>query len=309
MSVSAAEHEPSRGASLLDPAFLQELAAMRRLLKPRSRSAAVGAHLGKRRGGHAEFAEHRAYVPGDDPRRVDWAAFARTGSPVVKVFRAEEDTCVRLVVDASASLGFGSPTKLLVAKKIAAGLAYVALAESERAEVACARERLSVTQGPTRGRAGLPRVLTALDALVADGGTKLAAVIDDAVGRFRRPGMLVLLSDFMDQGPWEAALGRAHAGGHEIALVQVLSREEASPDFDGDVALVDAETGETVELTFDEDTRSAYEARLFALYERLATIATKVRGSYARAVGDETIVRTISRVLTRTVERWEVSSS
>jgi len=307
--VSSPTESGAAPSQLLDPAFLQELSAMRRLLRPRARSAATGAHLGKRRGGQAEFAEHRAYVAGDDPRRVDWAAFARTGSPVVKVFRAEEDTCVRLVVDASASLAFGAPPKLLVAKKIAAGLAYVALAESERAEVACAREHLSVALGPTRGRAAIPRVLAALDALRAEGGTGLADALDETLVRYRRPGMLVILSDFMDSGPWDAAVGRAHAAGHEVALVQVLAREELEPDGDGDVALVDSETGDVVELTFDDATRDAYEARLGALFERLAALATKVRGSYTRAICGDDVVGPIGRVLTRTVDRWATSSS
>lgn len=294
---------------LLDPGVLAELEAMRRLFRPHARSAAAGAHLGRKRGGHAEFSEHRAYVAGDDLRRVDWSAFARGGAPVTKVFRAEEDVAVRLVVDTSASSAFGTPPKLEVAKRVAAAVAYLALAESERAEVSSARERLSVTAPPVRGRAGLSTVLRALDGLVASGGTRLADVVDDALLRYRRPGSLVVLSDFFDPGPWESALGRARAAGHDLSLVQVLADEEVSPPWDGDVMLVDSETGETVELTFDDDVREAYESRLRGLSSRLSHIATRLRGSYVRVVGAPHLPTIVRSLLTRKVETWAPSSS
>ena len=89
---------------LLDPSFTRELEALRRQLHIRARSGTVGEHVATRRGASAEFLEHRPYAPGDDLRRMDWLAFARTGEPVLKLFRAEEDVVVRLVVDASGSL-------------------------------------------------------------------------------------------------------------------------------------------------------------------------------------------------------------
>src|SRR5262252_6800194 len=96
----------STGASaLLDPAFARELEALRRRMQVRARSGSGGDHTAKRRGSSAEFLEHRPYAPGDDLRRIDWLAFARTGEPVFKLFRAEEDVVVRMIVDASASLG------------------------------------------------------------------------------------------------------------------------------------------------------------------------------------------------------------
>src|SRR5215470_7745127 len=94
---------------LLDPAFARELEALRRRMQIRARSGGGGEHIAKRRGGSAEFLEHRPYTPGDDLRRMDWLAFARTGEPVLKLFRAEEDVVVRLVVDASASLDWPAP--------------------------------------------------------------------------------------------------------------------------------------------------------------------------------------------------------
>src|SRR5580700_10816238 len=107
-------------SELLDPAFVRELETLRRRMQVRARSGAGGDHLARRRGGSAEFLEHRPYAPGDDLRRIDWLASARTGQPVFKLFRSEEDVVVRLFLDASQSLATGEPSKLAVAKRLAA---------------------------------------------------------------------------------------------------------------------------------------------------------------------------------------------
>ncbi|HEY3253840.1 MAG TPA: DUF58 domain-containing protein, partial [Polyangiaceae bacterium] len=112
--------------SLLDPAFVRELEALRRRLSVTVQSGGAGERVSRRRGGSAEFQDHRPYAPGDDLRRVDWAAFARTGEPVLKLFRAEEDSVLRLVLDASGSLAFGSPQKFEVARRVAAAIGYLA---------------------------------------------------------------------------------------------------------------------------------------------------------------------------------------
>jgi len=85
-------------SALLDPGFVRELEALRRRMEVRARSGAAGEHIAKRRGGSAEFHEHRTYAAGDDLRRIDWSAYARSGEPVVKVFRAEEDVVARLLL-------------------------------------------------------------------------------------------------------------------------------------------------------------------------------------------------------------------
>ena len=294
--------DPHAKPSLLDAGFVRELEALRRRLDVRARSGGGGDHLARRRGGNAEFLEHRPYAPGDDLRRIDWHAFARSGEPVFKLFRAEEDVVVRLVVDASASLDAGEPPKLLVAKRLAAGVAYMALAASERAQVLAAGEGLTRTFDPARGRAELPRLLRDLDGMEARGGTDLGRAIDAAVMRAPRPGMLVVLSDFMDRGPFETALARAAAGGHDLALVQVLSPDEVSPPYDGDYALEDAESGAVVDVTVDAGTIDAYLARLDALFESLRALARRHRATYVRTTTTEPLLAVLRRLVARAID-------
>jgi uncharacterized protein (DUF58 family) len=292
----------SSGTALLDASFARELEALRRRMQVRARSGAGGEHLARRKGGSAEFLEHRPYAPGDDLRRIDWLAFARTGEPVLKLFRTEEDVIVRVVIDGSASLEGGDPSKLTVAKKAAASIASMALAGSERAQVVVARDGLGRTCEPRRGRGSLPTILRELDAVEAKGGTDLSAAIDGTVLRAGRPGMLVVVSDFLDAGPFDAAIARAVAAGHDLALVQVLSPEEIDPPYEGDLALEDAETGATLDVTIDARAVAAYVERLNALVGALRAMAKQSRSPYVRIRTTEPLLGAVRRFVARSID-------
>ena len=296
--------------SLLDPAFVRELEALRRRLSVTVRSGAAGERASRRRGGSAEFQDHRPYAPGDDLRRVDWAAFARTGEPVLKLFRAEEDSVLRLLIDASASLAFGSPQKLDVARRVAAAIGYLALASGQRAQVLIARQPsgqsggrgLERTNGPRRGRDALPALLRDLSEPLAGGSADLVRALDQTLQQAARPGLLVVVSDFLDPGAVTRALTRACANGHQVALVQVLAREEIEPTFDGDFNFVDAESNAEVELSMDAAAIDAYVARLTGLIEELRSWARKHRASYVRLTNDEALEGAVRRFVAREVD-------
>jgi uncharacterized protein (DUF58 family) len=291
---------------LLDADFLRELEVLRRRLEVRARSGAAGEQVARRRGGSAEFHEHRAYAAGDDLRRVDWLAFARSGTPVVKLFRAEEDVIVRLVLDASASLGFGDPQKLEVARRLAAAVAYLALAGSQRAQLWVARERdrtaFERVSAARRGRGGLGSLLRELAAVEPAGSADLARAVDQAVRRSRRPGLFVVVSDFFDSGPVTSALGRARAAGHDVALLQVLAREEVEPALEGDLLLEDAETTTSVEVTVDARAIEAYVLRLTGLVEELRAWARRHGATYVRTLTDEPLEGVVRRLVARAVD-------
>jgi uncharacterized protein (DUF58 family) len=233
---------------------------------------------------------------------MDWLAFARTGSPVLKVFRDEEDVVVRLVVDASASLDAGEPPKLLIAKRVAAAVGYLALAASERAQVLSVREGLVDIRSPRRGRGALAELLSELDAIVPAGGTNLARALGDVLLRAGRPGMLVVVSDFLDAGPVHEALAKAAATGHDLVLVQVLAPEEVEPPWEGDLALEDAETGAVCEMTIDARAVSAYLARLNALFAALRATAQKHRAAYVRITTADSLLEALRRILSRALD-------
>jgi uncharacterized protein (DUF58 family) len=294
--------------TLLDPAFARELEAMRRLLQARSRSHRTGDRRGKRRGGAAEFLEHRSYEHGDDIRRIDWLAYARTGAPKVKLFHEDEDVILRLAIDTSASMALGEPSKLHAAVRLAAAVGYLALSTSERAEVialgapadgAPSPAGRARRRGPHRGRSSVPALLGELAALAPGGAVDLDRALADAVAHARRPGLLLVASDFFDPGPLALRLERAAAAGHDLMLVHVLGREEVAPTLEGDFTLVDAESGEELTVTADAAALAAYGAELAELGRRLHAVAHRRRGTYLRAVSDEPLLPVVRRLVER----------
>jgi uncharacterized protein (DUF58 family) len=288
--------------ALLGPDFVRELEVLRRRLEVRARSGGGGEHVARRRGGTSDFEQHRAYEPGDDLRRIDWAAYARSGEPVLKLFRAEEDVVARLVCDASASLGCGDPPKLDTARRLAAAVGYMTLARSERAQLFVAGAGLVRESAPVRGRGGLPALFRSLEGVEARGGTDLGRAIDAVVAKSARPGLLLIVSDFLDPGPVTTALGRARKAGHDVALAHVVAPDELEPSFEGDCALEDAETSAVVEVTMDEAAIEAYVLRFAGLCEQLRAFAKKHGASYVRARTDEPLEGPVRRLTARSVD-------
>jgi uncharacterized protein (DUF58 family) len=269
-------------SSLLDAAFLRRLAGLRLAVRRRLRGATQGARRSTRRGSSAEFADHRAYSRGDDIRRIDWRAFARLEQLVLRLYVAEEDLAVHLLIDTSRSLDFGTPTKLDVAKRLAAGLGYLGLAGNERVSITTFAETVTSVTPVGRGRRRVGVLLRALDAIRASGATDLASTVSAFLARKPRQGLVIVLSDLLDPQGFERPLDRLLGERHEVVLFHVLSLEERAPKRGGDVNLVDAETGERVALTLDADALALYERRFAAFLAHVERYARKRGVSYVR---------------------------
>jgi uncharacterized protein (DUF58 family) len=178
----------------------------------------------------------------------------------------------------------------------------MALAESERAQVITVGEGITRMREPTRGRGALTKLLRDLDGIQPRGGTDLAKAIDGVILRSDRPGMLIVISDFLDPGPFTQAITRAAASGHDVALVQVLATEELAPPYDGDIAFEDAESGEVVEVTVDPGALDAYMQRLSGLFAMLRTTAKRHRATYVRASNAEPLLNAVRKLVSRAVD-------
>lgn len=191
-----------------------------------------------------DFADYREYVPGDDLRRVDIHAYARLGKRLVKLYEAEDEAALRVVLDLSGSMGFGA--KLAVARAVAAGFAVVATGGGDRVRVLlCGGE--GVDAGPWfRGGVALPAVDARLASVSAGGVANLPAALARAVGDGPR-GPVVLISDLLFDG-WEDAVDALGLGRADTCLVHVLGRDDIEPDLDGDLRLADVESGAEVEV-------------------------------------------------------------
>jgi uncharacterized protein (DUF58 family) len=246
---------------IFDDAFLRKL---ERLAVVAKRAAALhgrGERQTRHVGSGIEFADHRDYVPGDDLRHLDWNLYGRLERPLVRLFDEDEDLPVYLLVDASASMGLGRPSKLGLARAVAAALAYVALTNLDRVAVYAATDDLGGGLGLVRGKAQIHPLLTLLAGLRPAGRTDLGAAISGLVQRHRRRGVVVAISDFYDPVGFERALDRLRYGRFEPVVVQITAPDEAAPALRGEITVVDVETGEERPVTITPALAAGYRQR------------------------------------------------
>lgn len=251
-------------SALLDPAFLARLGKLRLLVGRRYAGSAGGSRVSVRRGSSVEFADHRPYAPSDDIRRIDWNAYARLDELVLRLYAAEEDVNVYLLLDTSASLAVGSPSKLEVARRVAASLGYLGLLGSERVAVQPYAGSLGRPLEAMRGRGKVGALMRYLVALAPSGETDLSRAVESFLARRPRPGLVILLSDLLDRGGYQRPIDRLLAARFEVVVFHVLDREELDPTLGGDLTLVDAESDAEVNVTLDARALRAYRGRLDA---------------------------------------------
>jgi uncharacterized protein (DUF58 family) len=261
--------------SLLDPDFIRRLDRLKVVSQRRFAGASAGARRSTRRGASVEFKDHRPYYRGDDVRRIDWNAYARLGELVLRLYVAEEDLTIHLLVDRSRSLAFGNPPKIEVAKRAAAALGYVGLAGSERVTVVPFAAGVSAPLPPGRGRRYVGPLLRFLEGIEPDGATDLARTVDQFLARRPRPGVVALIGDLLDPAGFERPLDRLLSERHEPVLLHVLDEEEPPADHGADLVLVDSERGARVEVTLDVAARRAYRARVEAFAGEVAAYARR----------------------------------
>lgn len=247
------------GSELLEPAFVARLEGLRLLLKRRHRGGSRGDRLGRRRGASLEFADHRDYAAGEDLRHLDWNLLARLDRPYLKTFVEEEDLHVSLLLDASASMGFGTPPLLDRAKRVAAAMAYLALGNLDRVALAVFDASLRSIRPSVRGKGAIFSLLVELSACTSRGATEISG----GLGAFARsgasrPGLAVLLSDFLDPGDALSGLRLLAARGWEILCLRF--RHEALVAEEGDLLLVDGETGEELEVSVGAELLAQHDA-------------------------------------------------
>ncbi len=272
--------------TVFDEAFLRQLERLLLLMRSPVRGGLKGGRRSVKRGQSVEFADYRDYSMGDDLRQLDWNVYARLEKLFVKLFVEEEDVTITLLVDASASMATGHPQKLLFAKRAAAALGYIGLASEDRVAVSALSGRIARRRAALRGSGRVFRLLADLSAIdVADGPTDLVAAARHAGAQLHGRGVVVLLSDLLDPAA-DRVIRELAATGSELIILHILSPDELDPALEGDLRLVDSETGERVDITADLATIDAYRERLVAWKAGFADLAAKRRASYVDLSSD-----------------------
>ena len=254
---------PTPNSELFGEAFLNRLEQ----LVVAGRKLYAGTTSGQRRsariGDGAEFADHRAYFPGDDPRYIDWNVYARTERLLLRLFHEEADLLVHVILDTSASMALGEPaSKFDHARRIAAALGHLSLANLDRVAVWEASEGVPRSLPAIRGMAQRNRLLDFLSRMQPAGKGDLAKAAEHLVARRAGRGMAILISDFFDVGDLARALDRLRFAGIDCNAIQVLCPQEVAPSYRGRIDLTDVETADASRMQITPDLRDAYLAEL-----------------------------------------------
>lgn len=239
-----------------------------------------GEHRSKRYGSSLDFADFREYQQGDDFRRIDYLTLARLDQLLIRLYEAEDDLVVRLVIDTSASMGLDG--KLDRALEIAAAIGFVSLTRRDVVTV----HTLSGRPVRFSSRTAWPQLKRHLDAMVAEGEGSLVAAASELLSRSGPSGLTVLISDLLDEG-WETALTRLPGRGADLAVVQVLGASELSPQVLGDVDLVDIETGRRMPMSLTDAAIARYIERRDEWLERIAIRVAGLNAGYALVSADD----------------------
>ena len=293
---------------LLDPVALSKLGQLEVIATRIVEGFLTGKHRSPYKGCSVEFAEHRAYSPGDEVRLLDWRAYARSDRYYIKQFEEETNLQALLVLDASGSMGFGSSTvtKLRYAQMACACLARLMLNQQDAVGLAVLDTRVR-SYIPARSRASHFRVLLeGLGKTKPGGETSLAAQLHDLAKRIRRRGLIMLFSDCFDDV--EALLNALHhlrTRGHELLLFHTVAPEELSFSF---TRWSRFECLETVGLRVDLDplsVRSKYLERLQVFLDQLKKGCGEVECDYVPLTTDSPLGDALGYYLARRAARMK----
>ena len=288
-----------RTARLLDPSVLVGLANLELVARTVVEGVLIGMHRSPSFGFSQEFAEYRAYEPGDDVRHIDWSALARTDRTFVKKYFGDTNHQLLVALDCSASMGVGlgpSVSKWNYARFVAAALIYVAARQHDAVGLLAFGDAVHELRTPTTRQLQVGALYHVLEGLTPSGSGTTELAFQTFAQRIRRHTLFVLISDFHEPADELrdriASLGSA---GHEVLLVQVLDAAEREPSLRNVAVLEDAETGDVLPVSRSGVTE--YASRLAAHIKAVQDAARGLGAHHVCVYTDEPLDRTLADYL------------
>lgn len=260
----------------LDPATLASISGLDLVAKTVVDGFVAGLHRSPDFGFSQEFAEYRSYSEGDDLRHVDWNVFARTEKCFLKKYRGETNTQLLILLDTSASMGFGSGPvhKLDYARFVAASLCYMANVQRDAAGLIVFDEDVANYVAPSTRQGQLFRLLHAIENAAQGTRTDFAKPFAHFQNFLRRRGIVVVLSDFYEQPETIIkTIEPLRFRGNEVILFHVLDPQEIKPKFREPVLLVDMEDARSALEVSPEYAREEYRRKIDSHIESLSSAA------------------------------------
>lgn len=285
--------------ALFDQGFLKKLEYLNLVARQLVHGRRQALRSSVKKGASIEFKDFREYTPGDDPRAVDWLAYARLGHLYVKLFRQEEELDLWVLLDRSGSMNFGEPNKFDHARRIAASLAYIGMSNMDSASVVPFDGELRPGLERMRGKGQIFRMMEFLAGLETAGRTDFERTVQMFVSRVRRPGLVVVMSDFYGLEKARAGLDRLRFLKHQVHVVQLVSPWERDPQLRGELRLVDVESGGRQDLTITDSMLKRYKAAFTGFSEELRKYSMKYSVGYHQAGTEMAFEEFVMQVLQR----------
>ena len=267
-------------APLLENALLEKLERLT-IHWQKSLPGLVGGHNTSRFAGPGqEFLDHRNFHHGDDMRAVNWRVYLRLEKLFLKMFQLEPRIPVRILIDTSRSMLTGANSKFDYARKLAGALCYVGLVRLDSICLQPFSSKLSDAFIASGGRHRFQPAANFLSAIQPQGKTNFLEVARSFISSYPQRGLLLVISDFLDDAECEKPLQYLSDFGHELILLHVWANEDREPPWEGELELEDAETGQLAELSFDSDARVMYTAAFDEFAQNLRRVALRNNGRY-----------------------------
>jgi len=265
---------------LIDSAFLEKLERLA-IQWQKSFPGLVGGHnVSHFAGPGQEFLDHRQFHHGDDLRAVNWRAYLRLEKLFLKMFQVEPRIPVRLLLDCSNSMTTGDVSKFDYARKLTAALCYVGLVRLDTMCIQPFGHDLGDSFLSGGGRHRFIPAVNFLQGLKPSGQTNYFQMARQFISRYPQRGLLIIISDFLDETDCERPLQFLADFGHELILIHLWAEEDREPSWEGQLDLMDAETGSTLEIGFDETTRKNYTSAFDEFAKSIQRIGLRNSGRY-----------------------------
>ena len=297
---------PSAPASFLDPALLARISDLALLARTVVDGFMHGQHRSMRKGSSMDFAQHRAYQPGDDLRRIDWRVFGRTDRFYVKEYEADTNASVIFALDSSASMDFGSNgvTKYDYGRFLIASLAWLSQHQGDRVGLATFTGDLVEFVPPSTRH--LQLLLHTLGRSKAAGAGHLANAVDRLTHLTTRPGVVVLVTDCYEQPETVGhAADSLRMRGHDVIVFHLVDAAERDFPFTAAMTFEDAESGARLPLRPDE-LRATYTELVGAHHTALAQRLASSGADYVHVETDQPLDRALHAYLDRRLARSRV---
>lgn len=266
---------------MIEPDFLDELDRFDAALDRRVSSLFRGEHRSSRLGEGLTFRDYRSYVPGDDPRLLDWNLYARTDELYVKQFEAERNLTVHVLLDASESMGFGDEDKFEYGAKVGLGYCYLTARENDDFSLAVVGDDFERLDGGASTTGEVLRLVDLLNEVEPAGSIDFPGALAEYDGTIRSRSLVVVASDFLAD-PEDIAAGLEAVAGNELVVVHVVAPEELEPPVRGDTIFEGVEQELEVRTYVGPRTIEAYRRRLERHWTEVESIVSDLDATYVR---------------------------